>query len=530
MKKINFKILFLPVLIILCFSNCNKKLDETLYSVSTNANFYQNADQVMAAYVLPYAYMQTHVYQVHFQDAEFVTDEACVPVVFGYIDQEGQWLRFHQHTWTSRDFWILLEWQDLYQAIGYCNNFIDNTQNLDVSTMELQVPKEQMIAEIRMVRALHYYWALSEFGNIPIVEHVSKAGDPGPTNSTPADAFAFIEKEIKESIPNLSEKGDDNWYGHFTKTAAYALLAKLYLNAKAMTGQEHWQDCIAACDAVIQSGLYQLDEYWNDPFKVHNESSNENIYVVPFDANNAQGFNFIEQDIHENITVYKYAENPGDYSVDYGWRKISTQESFFDLYKPNDYRINQWIVGPQTYTDENGDEQPVPNWSDEPMDITPQINDLFDANDNEGVMNIKYEIEYNFGNYGNNGFVNMNNDMVIFRYAEILMMKAECLMRLNGNAATPEAVSLVNTVRARSFAANDPDAKYTTATLTMDELLNERGREFAYEMFRREDLIRFGKFNEAWWEKPASDPHYNIFPIPFDIVTANPALKQNLGY
>src|SRR6478752_6375653 len=102
MKKINFKILLLHVLLMVCFSNCNKKLDETLYSVSTISNFYKNADQVMAAYVLPYAYMQTHVYQVHFHDAEFVTDEACVPVVFGYVDQEGQWLRFNQHKWKSR--------------------------------------------------------------------------------------------------------------------------------------------------------------------------------------------------------------------------------------------------------------------------------------------------------------------------------------------------------------------------------------------------------------------------------------------
>src|SRR3954452_7044366 len=390
MKKINYKILSLLILLTVCFSDCTKKLDETLYSVDTNANFYQNKDQVMAAYVQPYAFMQTHVYQVHFQDVEFVTDEACVPVVFGYVDQEGQWLRFHQHTWTARDFWILLEWQDLYQAIGYCNNFIDNIQNLDVSTMQLQVPKEQMIAEIRMVRALHYYWALSEFGNIPIVEHVSKAGDPGPTNSTPADAFAFIEKEIKESIPNLSEKGDDNWYGHFTKTAAYALLGKLYMNANSIIGEDHYQDCLDACNNIINSDKYALDAHWNDPFLVHNENSNENIYVVPFDANNAQNFNFIEQNIHEYIIKYKYSDNQ---SADYGWRKISTQESFYDLYKPNDQRINQWIVGPQTYTDENGDEQPVPNWSDEPMDITPQINDLFDANDNEGVMNIKYEIE-----------------------------------------------------------------------------------------------------------------------------------------
>ncbi|CAN5165239.1 RagB/SusD family nutrient uptake outer membrane protein [soil metagenome] len=523
MKKIHYKILPLLIFIGACFSNCSKKLNETLYSVDTNTNFYQNADQVTAAYVLPYAFIQTHIYQVHFQVNEFVTDEACVPVLYGYIDQEGQWLRLHQHTWTAADFWILSEWQDMYQAIGYCNNFIDNLQKVDVSAMNLQVSKEQMIAEIRMVRALHYYWALSEFGNIPIVEHV---GELNPTNSTSAEAFAYIEKEIKESLPQLNEKGDNGWYGHFTKSAANALLVKLYLNAKAFTGQEHWQDCINACDAIIQPANYQLDALWNDPFKVNNELSNENIYVIPFDANNAQNFNFIEQNIHENLIVYKYS----DQSVDYGWRKISTQESFFKLFQPNDHRINQWIRGAQTYIDENGDEQPVPNYEDEPMVITPHINDLFDVNDNEGVMNKKYEIEYNYGSYGNNGFVNMNNDMVVFRYADILMMKAECLMRLGGDVATQQAVDLVNSVRKRSFGSNDSAAKYTTGTLTMDELLNERGREFAYEMFRREDLIRFGKFDEAWWEKEATDAHYDLFPIPFDIITSNPSLKQNPGY
>ncbi len=532
MKKLNHYILLLFVLTAAGLS-CSKKLTEKVYSSDTPGNFYQTADQVVAAYVLPYSFMQTHIYQVHFQVTEFTTDEALVPVLFGYVDQEGQWIRLHQHTWAPQDAWLLSEWQNMYQAIGYCNSFIDNIQKIDVSNMNLPLSKEQMIAEIRMVRALHYYWAWSDYGNIPVVEHV---GGANPTNGTAAEAFAFIEKEIKESIPALSEKGDNNWYGHFTKTAAYALLAKLYLNAKSITGEDHYQDCIDACDNIINSGKYSLDTHWNDPFKVHNENSNENIYVVPFDANNAQQFNFIEQNIHEYIINYKYCD---DFSADYGWRKISTQESFYDLYKPYDRRINQWIVGPQTYTDENGDMQPIPSYQSDdngdpvPLDITPHIEDLFNANDNEGVMNIKYEIEYNYGNYGSDGYVNMNNDMVVFRYADILYMKAECLMRLNGgDAATQEAVDLVNSVRKRNFSTGDFNkAKYTSATLTMDELLNERGREFAYEMFRREDMIRFGKFGDAWWEKEQdADKHYEFFPIPFTVITANPALHQNPGY
>src|SRR5688500_20236488 len=114
----------------LCFSGC-KKLDEKVYSVETTDNFFQTASQVMSAFVLPYSFMQTHIYQVHFALQEFPTDEAVVPVRYGYIDQEGAWIRFHQHTWTSSDSWILYEWQNLFQAFGYCNNFINDIQDKD---------------------------------------------------------------------------------------------------------------------------------------------------------------------------------------------------------------------------------------------------------------------------------------------------------------------------------------------------------------------------------------------------------------
>ena len=68
------------------------------------------------------------------------------------------------------------------------------------------------------------------------------------------------------------------------------------------------------------------------------------------------------------------------------------------------------------------------------------------------------------------------------------------------------------------------------ASLTADDLLAERGREMFFEGWRRQDLIRFGKYNDAWWEKPASDPTKNIFPIPAAQISANPNLQQNPGY
>lgn len=513
-NKLLFLFLALPVL---HFTAC-KKLDEKIYDAETSENFFKNADQVVAAYLMPYSFIQTHIYQVHFALQEFTTDEAVAPTRGGYVDQNGAWIRFHQHTWTSSEPWIESEWSNMYQAIGLCNYFIDAVKDRDLSAMaNLPVSKEQMIAEVKMVRALHYYWALSNFGNIPVVEHI---GERNPPAKAPAEVFAFIEKEIKDNLAFLSEKGDDNWYGHFTQSAAHALLAKLYLNAEALTGTPRWDDCIAECDAIMNSGKYELDNTWNAPFLVHNENSDENIFVVPFDAVQAPQFNATQQQMHWDLA--------GKYNLNFAdgcWFKTVSDESFYDKFTSNDYRINEWLVGPQTYIDENGDEQPVLDGDGNEVVISPTIEQLFNTDGGwyDGAINVKYEVE-------EGGLDNMNNDLVVFRLSDVLFMKAESLMRKAGNTANAEAVSLINQVRARSFAANDNGAKYTVTSLTMDELLDERAREFAYEMFRREDLIRFGKFGEAWWEKETSDAHYKLFPIPFNIITANPALQQNPGY
>lgn len=496
------------------FSSCSD-LSQDPYGQQTPENFYTNAEQVTSAYVLPYVYMQSNIYQVHFQVHEFVTDEAVVPARYGYVDQEGQWIRFQRHTWTSDDNWIELEWNYLFQAIGYCNQFLSDMDDTDLGNMNLPVNKEQMVAEVKMVRALHYYWALSSFGNVPIIEEI---GEPSPETRPSSEVFQFIEREIQDNLLLLSEKGDPNWYGHFTKSAARALLSKLYINAEVFTGTPRWADAITTIDAVLNAN-YSLDASWNDPFRINNQSSDENIFVVPFDANNAQGFNFIQQNLHENILFAKY-------NVDwYGWHKISSQKSFYELYDENDARINQWVVGPQTYVNENGEEQPIMNWSGEPMVVTPEINQLVnnEGGEAEGVMNVKYEIQPG-------GLSNMSNDMVIFRLADLMLMKAEAIMRQNGGTATQEAVDLVNQVRSRSFDSGAPGAMYTTSTLTLDELLDERGRELAYEMHRREDLIRFDKFTDAWWEKDVSEEYRELFPIPVKQLTANPNLEQNPGY
>ena len=149
-----------------------------------------------------------------------------------------------------------------------------------------------------------------------------------------------------------------------------------------------------------------------------------------------------------------------------------------------------------------------------PVTFTPEINEIYPQGLRQaGARIAKYEFEVG-------GTQHMSNDFVIFRLGDIILSLAEAKFRLG---ETGEALILVNNIRER--AGVDP-----YGALTLDLLLAERGREMYVEMTRRQDLIRFGKFNDAWWEKEASDTHYNLFPIPKPQIDANQNLKQNPGY
>jgi len=522
-KKVFLKISIVYVFAALIFSGCAKKLQEHVYSDDTEDNFYTNATQVMAAYGLPYAFLQKVMYEIHFTMSELSTDEVVVTVKANEGYENGQWIRFFQHQWTSQEPFILYEWSNLYQGIGYCNSFIGAMENRDISGFDLPKPKEQLIAEVKMVRAMLYYWLLDQYGNVPVVTSLNTVN---PETSPRAEVFAFVEKEIKDNISFLAKKGSSDWYGHFTQSAANALLARLYLNAEVYTGTARWDDCITACNNILEGDeSYTLDANWNDPFKIRNENSNENILVVPYDAVNAPGFNAVQVQLWGALGWQWYFN-------DWLWGKVVTPEAFFNLFGENDLRRNQWLFGPQTYVDENGAMQPVPGWYDQDgkqFEIYPHIAMLNNPTGGygQGVCNVKYEIQK--GTPQEASPTQMSNDLVVFRLGEIMFIKAECLMRKNNGAFTQEAIQLVNDVRARSFAPGDPDAVYTS--LTLEEFLDERGREFAYEMKRREDLIRFGKFGDARWEKPADAGRTKeLYPIPYNIRLANPGLEQNPGY
>jgi starch-binding outer membrane protein, SusD/RagB family len=147
------------------------------------------------------------------------------------------------------------------------------------------------------------------------------------------------------------------------------------------------------------------------------------------------------------------------------------------------------------------------------VNFTPAINDINNAYRQAGARIHKWKYELG-------ATESLNNDFAIFRYADIILMQAEARLRLGDNVV---ALSLVNQVRTRAGLS-------TWVSLTLSDLLAERGRELFAEAWRRQDLIRFGVFNDAWWEKAASSSHLQIFPIPLIQMQWNPNLTQNPGY
>ncbi|AKD02020.1 RagB/SusD family nutrient uptake outer membrane protein [Pontibacter korlensis] len=440
---------------------------------------------------------------------EATTDEIVVPTRGPDWYDNASWQLMARHEWTPvSPGQINGSWEWAYRVIANANLNL-----ITLSTSDLQIEGEDvLVAEVRMLRAFAYFWLLDMFGNVPIITEETPPGNP--EQSSRAEVFAFVEQEILEALPTLREGNSLELYGRFTKAAAYTLLAKLYLNAEVYTGTPRWQDVIDATNAVINSPVgYGLNPDFLSNFSVDNGNDPatyvENIFTIPYDRILAPGMNFQMRTLHyAQGAVYGLNTNP--------WNGYATRAEFYNLFSENDQRRNMWLVGPQlnnqgeviTFTDavDNQNKQLI---------FTPQITSLERAFANEGVRSVKYEVQTN------NSRTDQDNDFVVFRYADVLLMKAEALLRL-GNAG--EALELVNQVRAR--AGVNP-----LSSVTLDMLLEERGREFAWEGWRRNDLIRFGRYTGDTWEfKNNTQDFRRLFPIPAQQLSNNPNLTQNPGY
>ncbi|MGN8058506.1 RagB/SusD family nutrient uptake outer membrane protein [Pedobacter sp. 22163] len=546
-KKIILSVLLVsPVL----FNACTN-LDEKIYSQLITDNYYNNKNEVISAVLRPYTHANAWAtpsgQDGWWRPSELSGDQLAWPTKGRHGEDGGKWKRLHYHTWLVDDGPLNNAWSLMYGGVGYCNDPIENLEKRNLEQMGItQIEKDGYIAELKLLRAYHYLKLMDLFGNIPIVTQV---GTPAKPETRPrAEVFAFIEKEIKDNIdkaPNLSR----NMIGRMTKAGGYAMLVELYLNAEVWTGTARWDDCIAAADKLInneaggQNGNMELDANITDQFKSTNDLSKEVIFAIAYEFRIANSqpswtgeFFHFQQD-----RIYGGSRN--------GNNGVVMVPGNYTKYNNDDLRKTTWLLqGPQVRFD-NGqqalasggneyDGQQI-NFVDEirRAKVGSTVSNMSEGEENSGVRFNKYKLGNNVaGTVGGMPVaidLNYNcTDWNLYRLTWVYFAKAEALMRKNGGTANAQAVQLVNDCKKRAFtAATWPANEYTTATLTLDELLNERGREFVFEGFRRDDLIRFGKFHtQSWWDHTPSAAFRQIFPIPLIQRTLNENIKQNPGY
>ena len=504
------------------FTQSCTNLDEEVYGQLTDANFPTTEEQFISA--LGATYTSLYGWANHnsiFSLQEISSDEMMIPHRGADWFDGGQWLRVHRHEYTKTEESINNGWNFLFGGVNNCNRVIGLFDQLVADGKVEAATANAFIGEVKVLRALFYFWLLDAYGNVPIVSSFSDA-DPNPPTKSRAEVYAFIESELNANVPNLARKKDGSTYARMNYYAGKALQAKLYLNAEVYTGTPQWAAAIAACDEIINSGAYSLESDYFTNFNTNNAGSNENIFVIPYDEQNATGFNLAQMTLHySSQATFKLVDQP--------WNGYCTLQEFYQSYEDIDKRKgvygNQAIrgnfhAGPQFNADgtraldsgaETGD--PVLDPDGQPLTYTPEINEHFpNALRQAGARVGKFQ-------YAIGATQHLSNDFPILRYSDILLTKAEAQFR----SGAGDPLSLVNQVIGRAGATQ-------YASLTADNLLRERGREFFYEGWRRQDLIRFGKYNDARQFKPASTPNKNIFPIPAQQINANPRLVQNPGY
>lgn len=541
MKNIKY-ILFLIIGLMPFIYSCTN-LDEEFYNQVAVKDFGKTQAEQDALVGLIYPAL--HVWQLNdpsYMDlSEISGGVAVVPRRGGDWWDNGAHSELTLHTWTPSSGMVTYGyvltgdlsggcWYNIYHNITVCNQLY---AMIKAGGGDLTL-KKKTLAQIRGMRAFWYYLLVDAFGNVPIITDFYNTSLPKTEPGQRAKVYNFIMAEL-DTITNLLPPGgpSPNYYGKFTKGAAFAIRAKMYLNAMVWNpaGGMKWQECINACDTLLNMG-YQLEPIWQTNFIPHNEVSKEAIFSSACKSGDS-GNNVLAYTLHyksqDALNVYNGPNNGicgmPPYIKDYDTiNDVRCRESF--LWGPMISRID----GKQIYTAEN---RALIYSIDVPR------HDMEDgwgsAYQESGARCWKWVPEPGLS-------TSMENDIHIFRISDVYLMKAEALVRRDGGSSG-EATSLVNAIRERAF-PDMPSKLYSSVTL--DDIMMERRFELAWEGYARQDKIRFGHFadpipgwkdyedpidlhdNPAWF--PAGHTHYDLFPIPQGARDANPNLMQNPGY
>jgi len=493
---------------VLVLSGCD--LSPETFNTTTPEQFYQTEDEFRAAVVPVYNQLGSISQGQYWWNSEVSTDEAIVPTRGQDWDDNGVWRRLHTHSWTPTDPAAGGAWSSAYTGIARANTVLSNLEqsSLDQGTLD------EFGAEVRALRAFYYYTLMDMFGGVPIVTAPAADPDNPPSDTTRRGVFGFIETELRESISNLPLERTGANTGRMTKGAARAILANMYLNAEVFRGEvtesglqraePMYQEAVTEVDAIIDSGVYSLASDFFLNFALDNHTSPEIIFAKQNVDQGGPGLGY-------HFKVLHYNQWPSGCC-----NGLATLPGSYDTFSEEDLRKDMFLEGraENLYTGE-----PAFNREGEPLIFTKEV-PLTGASEGAGIRPYKWPVN------PSNNTGSFRNDYAFFRLAEMYLIKAEALWRMNG--PNQESVELINRVRERAF---DPDQPISESDLSEQFFLNERMREFHSEAKRRQDLIRFGQFTSgAWDHKDESEPHRVVFPIPQSEIDSNPNLTQNAGY
>ncbi|MCW3805622.1 RagB/SusD family nutrient uptake outer membrane protein [Plebeiibacterium marinum] len=540
MKKLNIKLLIPAALLAIATNSCTD-LDVDIESQYTS---YPNSEIAVAAKTSDVYYVFRGQLGRRFNEAMTLSSDECMGVSYdGSYYDNGNYAHPSLHDFSADDP-CLGYWSDLSSGITKCNQVI----------VDLGGEEEAITAPIRAARAYYHFVLMDGYGDVPILDHILD-DDEVLTRSDRADVAKWIEEELLAIRDDMPTDVDVSTYGTPTYWMVDALLAKLYINWNVYTQDvtssswsasstnEKLNDCVAVCDEIIQSGLFNLsDDYLEKFYPTNGSHIKDFIYAMPFTAansdgnviarfngwrkggNDGEGGNGLYGTVVSKSFAGNFAVNPefADlFTLDGDRRNDALFKDALYQYDPATYQVTST---PFTY---NGTQVVLTK------DITLAS---VDANLNVGNNATGWSQGYRFNkfamdpsDYDTYGRC-QDNDVPIFRYADILLTKCEAILR--GATATngETAMSLFNQIR--SYV----DAPAISSTPTLDELLDERGREFFGENWRRNDLIRFGNFEDDWGFKNTINPNAatdytkRLFPVPTGILNENTNWSQNDGY
>jgi hypothetical protein len=530
MKRHSLKYITIAALIAGGLTSCTKKLDLLPTNDVTAAQVYSTPEGYKQAFAKVYgAFALTgnkgpagddgtkdiqgidegtsDFFRLYWCAQELPTDEAVIG--WGDVGLPD----FHSMTWSSSNAFLTgLYYRCMYQ-ITLANDFIRQSSDANLSSHGITGADadkvRQYVAEARFLRAYQYSILMDLFAAPPFVTEGDPLGGPLPKQISRKDLFTYVESELKAIDPTLAApKGNE--YGRADKAAAWALLARIYLNAEVYTGTAHYPDAVTYSKKVIDAGYSLVSDYTKLMRADNNLNTNEFILTINYDGLHTQSYG--------GSTFMTHAPVGGsmpsaDFGIAGGWAGARTTKAFVNLFPDGASSADKRA---QFYTDGQSID----------------INTISTFTDGYAISKFK-NIKIDGGAAQSKDYADL--DIPIFRLAEQYLIYAEATTRGGGGDAAL-ALSYVNKLRARAY--QSASTGQLTA-LTTDLLLDERGRELYWECFRRTDLIRYKKFVEdtyLWPFKGGSkdgkgvESFRTVYPLPSADVTANPNLKQNTGY